>query len=119
MKRALNLVLYLIISQVLFAQPSTKNDVIFKLNGDELSGKVIEISDQEVKFSYPGETLVYSIKKIDIFKITYASGRTELFNKTLPSESKVDPSSGSKSSPPEKSGEDHHSRVAVLPFSYI
>ncbi|HEX3766751.1 MAG TPA: hypothetical protein VHT72_00165, partial [Puia sp.] len=85
MKRILHVLLVLILSFSVKAQSPAKNDVITKSNGDVLSGKVIEISDNEIKFSYPGETLIYTFKKTDIQKITYASGRTEVFNQTTPS----------------------------------
>ncbi|HZZ76673.1 MAG TPA: hypothetical protein VFE04_12120, partial [Puia sp.] len=85
MKRILHVLLVLVLSFSVKAQSPEKNDVITKSNGDVLSGKVIEISDNEIKFSYPGETLIYTFKKTDIQKITYASGRTEVFNQTTPS----------------------------------
>ena len=119
MKRVLRVLLFLIFSLGLRAQSTGKNDVITKLNGDELSGKVIEISDNEIKFSYPGETLVYTFKKTDIQKIVYASGRTETFTKTIPAETKTDPLSSEKTAPAEKSAVNHQNRVAILPFSYI
>ncbi|MCH5596576.1 hypothetical protein [Niabella ginsengisoli] len=48
-------------------------DIILKTNGDELQGKVVEIEDDEVKFTYEGESLIYKIKKQDIVKVTYGS----------------------------------------------
>lgn len=119
MKRLLHVLLVLIFSFSVRAQSPGRNDVITKLNGDELSGKVIEINDNEIKFSYPGETLIYTFKKTDIQKITYASGRTEIFNKTIPSETKPVPVNTDKTASAEKSSVDHLNRVAVLPFSYI
>jgi hypothetical protein len=119
MKRVLNVFLFLITSFIVQAQSSGKHDVITKLNGDELSGKVMEISDTEIKFSYPGETLVYTFKKTDIQKITYASGRTETFNKSTPSVTRTDPPSAGKTASAEKSAADHQNRVAILPFSYV
>lgn len=119
MKRVLHVLLFLIFSFSLRAQTPGKNDVITKLNGDELSGKVIEINDNEIKFSYPGETLVYTFKKTDIQKITYASGRTETFSKTIPPETKADPPSPDKKTAAEKSAADHQNRIAILPFTYI
>ena len=83
MKRALNILLFVIFSLTLRAQSAGKPDLIVKINGDELSGKVIEMNDNDMKFSHTGETLVYTIKKADILKITYSSGRTEIFNKTV------------------------------------
>lgn len=94
------------------AQQAPKNDVLLKVNGDELIGKVTEIGDTDVKFTYQGETLVYAIKKEDILKITYASGRIEFFNKP--------PLSSEKSNQPTSPGlADHHNKVAILPFSFI
>ena len=119
MKRVVHILLFLLFSLGLRAQSPGKNDVITKLNGDELTGKVIEINENEIKFSYPGETLIYTFKKTDIQKITYASGRTETFNKTISSDTKAVPLSTDKTAMVEKSAVDHQNRVAILPFSYI
>ena len=119
MKRVLNIVWCLVFSFSLRAQSSGRSDVITKLNGEELSGKVVEISDNEVKFSYTGETLVYTFKKADIRQITYASGRTETFNKSVSSETKTDAATSGQTASTEKSAADHQNRVAILPFSYV
>jgi hypothetical protein len=94
-------------------------DVVLKTNGDELTGKVVEINETEIRFSYAGETLVYAIKKSEILKVTFASGRIEFFNR--PS-SEPQPANASR---PAKAGEeygqvqDHHNKVAILPFHYL
>ena len=119
MKRLLHVLLFLIFSSSLHAQSPGKNDVITKMSGEELSGKVIEISDNEVKFSYPNETLVYTFKKTDIRKITYSSGRTETFNNSVPSETKPHDPATNKTATTANSAADHKNRVAILPFSYI
>jgi hypothetical protein len=119
MKHALNIFFCLMFSFILRGQSASKVDVIFKINGDELSGKVIEMNDNDVKFSYAGETLVYTIKKTDILKITYASGRTETFNKSATSGTGADVSSAGTVLPAQKSAVDHQNRVAILPFSYV
>ena len=80
---------------------TAKSDIITKMNGEEASGKVTEINESSVKFVHDGESLVYTISKSDIFKITFGSGRTEFFNKQA---------SGSL---------DHRNKVAILPFSYL
>lgn len=115
MKHLVALVLPLLFTLNIFAQE--KNDVILKVNGDELTGKVTEIGDSEVKFVYTGETLVYTLKKADILKITYASGRIEFFNKpSLPSESKDDkPKTGTGMS----NDADRRNKIAILPFTFI
>jgi hypothetical protein len=43
-----------------FAQQTAKNDVILKLNGEELNGKVLKINDNDIEFAYAGETLSYT-----------------------------------------------------------
>lgn len=114
MKMLTMLLLCSVLSVNIIAQATQANDVILKVNGDELKGKVTEIGDSEIKFIYTGETLVYSIKKTDILKITYASGRVETYNKpALPSTEQDSQKQA------EKSTVDHHNRVAILPFGFI
>ncbi|AEA42141.1 hypothetical protein [Fluviicola taffensis] len=99
-------------TSVSFGQLTQKNDVILKTSGDELTGKIQEIGDTEIKFVYAGETLVYSIKKSDIAKITFASGRIEMFNSPKSNSAKADSIA--------KSGlEAHQNKIAILPFSYL
>jgi len=96
-----------------------KSDIILKMNGDEMVGKVTEIGDTDVKFIYQGEELSYSVKKADILKITFASGRIEVFNKPqLNSEKKDDAAPGAAQA--SNAGlEDHHNKVAILPFGFL
>jgi len=98
-----------------------QDDVVLKLNGEEMSGKVTEINDDNIKFTYKGETVTYTIKKADIMKITFANGRVEFFNK--PSETKDVPKpaepSATGATAVAASPEAHHNRVAVLPFKFI
>ena len=95
-----------------------KNDVILKLNGDELVGKVLKVNDNSVEFAYAGETLSYTIRNEDILKITFASGRVQVFNKQpLPSEAKTQataPAQNSATSP-----EERRNKVAILPFTFV
>src|SRR5450432_2775261 len=119
MKYIFSFIPLILLSFVLSAQQTAGIDVVVKMNGDEMKGKVLEITDTDIKFSYTGESLVYTFKKTDIFKINYASGRSELFNKTLPSDVKAEPNTGSTKTGTQKSKEDHHNRVAILPFAYI
>lgn len=91
-----------------------KSDLVLKMNGDELQGKVLEIGDDDVKFAYEGETLTYKIKRQDILKVIYASGRVEFFNKPALSSEKNTSASTSAGGI-----QDHHNKVAILPFGYI
>lgn len=111
------------------AEKNTKSDIVLKVNGDEMVGKITAISDNEIKFIYEGETLEYTIKKTDILKVTYASGRVEFFNRpTLPSEKKetIESASVQSQDAPVVAAKqyaiasgDHHNKIAILPFGYI
>ena len=120
MKKLPVILLLLALGLTTFARQTAKNDVILKVNGEELSGKVLKINDDAIEFTYAGETLAYTIKKMDILKITYASGRIEIFNKQpLPSQTGgQQPASGGQKQAVSNL-EDHHNKVAILPFSFI
>jgi hypothetical protein len=114
---------FVLLSLATFAQKST-DDIILKLNGDEMIGKVTEMNDDNVKFTYKGETIIYTVKKSDILKITFASGRIEFINKpTLPSESNGGGGGNTQTATaaPKVAPalEDHHNKVAILPFRFI
>lgn len=112
MKLIATLGVFLLIQLGTIAQSTMKNDVILKTSGDELVGKVQEIGDTDIKFVYAGETLVYQIKKSEIAKITFSSGRVEMYNSPKPTSAQADSIA--------KSGlEAHQNKIAILPFSYL
>jgi TolB-like protein len=127
MIRVIFIFLLAILSLNLQAQQNAKPDIIFKLSGEEVKARVTEITDTEVKFSYIGETLVYSLKKSEIFKINFGSGRTEVYTKpAAPAESApAPPSSTAPAAAPAAaatttaSTEESRNKIAILPFSYI
>ena len=111
MKKLLACITLLLAVLTSYAQQAPSNDVIHKLNGEELTGKVMKINDGDVEFTYAGETLVYNIKKADIMKITFSSGRIQVFNKQP---------QASAEKPQASTGlEEHHNKVAILPFAFI
>ena len=117
MNRPLLLLLALLFSISAFAQNPTneKVDVILKINGDEMKGKITKITDTDLTFIYSGETLEYTVKKSDILKITHSSGRVEIINQPpLPSDIRKNDQIVMKGTPA-----DHHNRIAVLPFHYL
>ncbi|RAI97671.1 hypothetical protein LX64_04974 [Chitinophaga skermanii] len=110
------LLLCLVLSTTMFAQTApVKYDVIQKTNGEEMKGKVMEMNDTEVKFTYAGETLLYTIKKSDIQKITFGSGRVEVINAPT-STPATDPTTPALPATPNV---DPRNRVAILPFTVI
>ena len=117
MKKLTFLIALIFVGLICFAQQPSKNDVVLKTNGDELAGKVQSINDSTIVFSYAGETLTYNIKKTEILKITYASGRIEFFNRNAGQQS----NSGNAQQKPaaNPSLEAHHNKVAFLPFTFV
>ncbi|GAB3961928.1 hypothetical protein GCM10028805_61710 [Spirosoma harenae] len=52
-------------------------DMIVKLSGQELSAKVTEVGENEIKFKYPNEDLTNTVSKNLVKEIRFASGRTQ------------------------------------------
>ncbi|MFD2826719.1 hypothetical protein ACFSYG_09555 [Leeuwenhoekiella polynyae] len=55
-------------------------DMVYMLNGETKKGKVTAVHEDNIEFIYSGEDLNYDIKKSEIAKITFSSGRTQVFN---------------------------------------
>lgn len=86
---------------------TVKEDSILMLNGEVKHGKINGVGTDVVLFVHSGETLEYSLKKKDINKIVFSSGRTEIV--TAPTVA----ASPSDSYPPLV-----NNLIAVLPFKY-
>ena len=97
----------LLIFLVTISLAQDKQDHVLMLDGENKSGKVVGISDDTIEFIHDGESLKYTLKKSNICKIEFASGRIEVFNEM--------PSSASSNA----ELVDHHNKIAVLPFTYI
>ena len=87
--------------------PEKKYDTVKMKSGETKVGSVTDITDDVIRFVHKGETLNYSLKKNDIEKIIFSSGRVEMYN---------DPSTNKRA---DTSNAEHRNKVAVLPFSYI
>jgi len=82
-----------------------KFDTLYMKNNDVNIGTISAIDEGAISFTYKGEKLGYNFKKNDIEKIVFSSGRVENLNKPA--------------APRVKSTQDHHNKVAVMPFSFI
>lgn len=96
-------------SQFVFAQ-SESVDAVTLMNGSEMKGEVTGITGDAITFVHRGETLAYVVKKEEINKIKFASGRVEIIN-----EIKEQPKSGNSAT----KSTIQRNLVAVLPFTYI
>lgn len=109
-------VLWMVLSSFSFLKAQTgktsgsKEDVVLMLSGEEKHGKITEMQTNTVKFIHTGETLVYELKKSDISKITFSSGRVEVINA---------PSANAGREPVDNGRPIESGLVAILPFKYI
>ena len=117
MKRYTNISLLLFFFMLIFSTAIAQEeqyDKVVKINGEEMIGKVTEINDDAIKFIYKGESLSYTVKKTEINKIQFASGRVQFFT-AAPNA----PEESTAASKPDNSVQSHHNIVAVLPFDYM
>ncbi|NLR57523.1 hypothetical protein HGH93_05405 [Chitinophaga polysaccharea] len=109
-------VVVILLSTISFLKAQTakttagKEDVVLMLNGEEKHGKITEMHANTIKFIHTGETLVYELKKADINKITFASGRVEVISA---------PSANADKEPIDNGRPIEPGLVAILPFKYI
>lgn len=111
MKTTTILIVSIILFIVSIPQLIAQNDIILKIDGQEMIGKVMEVSPDNIKFVYKNETVEYVVPKKEIVKITFASGRIEFMDGTQSPAKSNSQIAGITA--------DHHNKVAILPFVYI
>lgn len=116
MKSLFVCILAVFMSIAAIAQNATTEDIITKTNGDVISGKVTEVTDDNIKYTHQGETLVYTAKKSDIAKVQFASGRVEVFNAQAAADHAEDHLASDGQSTAATSA---RNKIAILPFSYL
>ncbi|ULQ55188.1 hypothetical protein KJS94_11100 [Flavihumibacter rivuli] len=84
---------------------NTKTDKLYLITGEVKEGKVTSVDGDAIQFTYAGETLSYTIRKAQLNRIEFGSGRTEYLNE--------------KRSIPIPIREKMENRVAILPMQYI
>lgn len=89
-----------------------KDDEVLMLNGTEHRGKVTKVGTDDITFTHTGETIEYTFKKTEIFKVIFASGRQEIFNAqtTDGAGNDVQPVRTAAATP---------GSVAILPFRFV
>jgi len=105
--------------QTVYGQTDKKHDIVLKTNGDELKGDIVAISDSTVTFTYAGEKLQYTLKKSEILKITFASGRVENYSKPAAPATAPAPAATMSAETVTSSPEERRNKVAILPFSFV
>ena len=83
MKKAFLLSLLL----TLLLQGAVAQDVILKINGEEIPAKVLEITLEAIRYKLPADSLsgpTRQVARSEVFMIRYANGTKELFSENLP-----------------------------------
>jgi len=65
-----------------------KNDVIYRTDNSTISGTILEITDDLVRYRKPNDATIYRLSTKDIQKIVYTNGEVENYNSqtsTIPS----------------------------------
>lgn len=70
----------LLFATILSAQTEIKLDKIVKKDYNVLDVNIKKISDKEVEFSFPNEDILVTLDLMKVAKITFKSGRTEVYN---------------------------------------
>ena len=71
---------------ILLAQAANAQDVIIKINGDEMNARVREITPTQIIYlsADTTDTLSYKIAKSEVFMLRFANGTKEVFHENLP-----------------------------------
>ncbi|MGO3182475.1 MAG: hypothetical protein ACTIJ9_06545 [Aequorivita sp.] len=94
-----------------FTLLNAQSDLIFKTDGNEMMGKVVEMDSTEIKFILNNETEEHTIPRDEIVKITLASGETEFMDSAH--------SSTESTTNSNKQLSKNLNTVAILPFAYF
>ncbi|WMI68689.1 hypothetical protein [Mangrovimonas sp. YM274] len=97
-------ILFLFLTFGFMAQVYAQDKVIM-LSGEEKTGKILGLDDSTVKFVHSGEDLEYTLKKSEIEKIIFSSGRVEVINQKV------------AAADPLKTAADKRNKIAVMPFN--
>jgi hypothetical protein len=75
----------LILFSFLLAQVAMAQDVIVKINGDELKARVREITTTDILYlsADTTDTLSYKLAKTEVFMVRFANGTKEVFTENL------------------------------------
>ena len=84
--------LLILVTAIGFGIIANAQDIILKQDGSEIKAKVLEITDQQIKYKEFDfqDGPIRNINASEVFMITYENGKKEVFNK--PNETNVTPS---------------------------
>jgi hypothetical protein len=97
-----------------------KTDRIIKKNYEIVEAQVSKIGSKEIEYSFPGETLIYSVPISEIAKIEFANGRTQSFLESS-GENEMSTNEGNRADPAKvyERAAMQENAIAVLPVPFI
>lgn len=114
-KKVVSVIIMLLISVFSFAQGGKKLDKIIKRDYQIIECTIAKMSDKEVEYSLPGETMQISLDVSQIARIDFASGRSQTFDVSANTTASDNSSSGQVMA----SAEMKPNTIAVLPVPYV
>ncbi|WBL23530.1 hypothetical protein [Zunongwangia sp. HRR-M8] len=109
LKPFLTVILFMITATTSILYAQEKSDTVYMLNGETKEGKVTAIQENSIEFVYSGEDLTYELKKADVQKIVFGSGRTQIISQVASPTSNIGTTSAA----------DRKNKLAVLPFTMV
>lgn len=75
---------FLVFAQTLIVTFCFAQDIIIKVNGEEIKSKILEVNQGEIKYKKHANTNgpTYTIPKSEIFMIKYENGEKDIFNES-------------------------------------
>lgn len=77
------LIITLLLIPFLCTAQLAATDLIVKLDGDSLHAQVLNMGLHDLTYSFPGETVTYTISKNVVEKVKFVSGRVERINERV------------------------------------
>jgi len=113
-KKVISVIILLFVSVLSFAQGGKKLDKIIKRDYQIIECTISKMSDKEVEYSLPGETMQIALDISQIARIDFASGRSQTFDVSANTTAAHDNSAQSIAS-----AEMKPNTIAVLPVPYV
>lgn len=81
--RQICFIIFCWLGALLLNAQTTKTDVIYRTDNTTISGTVLEITDDMVRYRKPNDATLYRLSTKDIAKIVYANGDVENYNSQI------------------------------------
>ncbi|MDA6069986.1 hypothetical protein NJT12_10195 [Flavobacterium sp. AC] len=114
--KVITVILIMFVSVFTFAQGGKKLDKIIKRDYQIIECTIAKMSDKEVEYSLPGETMRIALEVSQIARIDFASGRSQTFDISANNANTVSPDDSGHII---TSAEMKPNTIAVLPVPYV